>query len=78
MAMSFRKFEGSAAKRTAGLKKLIWRAFKLFLLGVATQGGGFPDPGEGTVGYDLRTIRWCGILQRIAFAYFVVGAYGKR
>ena len=24
-------------------------------------------------GWDLKTIRWCGILQRIAFAYFVVG-----
>jgi heparan-alpha-glucosaminide N-acetyltransferase len=73
MAMSFRKFEGSPEKRWNGLKKLIWRSFKLFLLGVATQGGGFPDPDAGTVGYDLLNVRWCGILQRIAFSYFVVG-----
>ena len=83
MSISFRKFEGAdaaaAERRADGLSKLCVRSFKLFLLGLVLQGGdtpdspGFPDPGSGRWGWNLRTMRWAGILQRIAFSYFVVG-----
>jgi len=43
---------------------------KLFWLGVAIQGGGWPA--QYVYGYNLWNMRWCGILQRIAWGYFVV------
>lgn len=71
MALSLKKIEASGRGKI--LKKLVVRSFKLFLLGLVLQGGGLPDASSGIWGWDLSTIRWCGILQRIAFAYFVVG-----
>ena len=75
MSISLRKFVegggGRAAQRRAGFQKLLVRSLKLFFLGLAMQGGGFPS--HGHFGYNLRTIRWNGILQRISFAYFAVG-----
>ena len=46
------------------------RTAKLFLIGLATQGADFPS--VGTAGLDLKTIRVPGILQRIAWVYFVL------
>ncbi|KAG5549129.1 hypothetical protein RHGRI_014482 [Rhododendron griersonianum] len=36
------------------------------------EGGFSHDPDKLTYGVDMKKIRWCGILQRIALAYFVV------
>ena len=61
-------------------RQILSRTVKLFVLGVLISGGGLPD-GDCTesaniarvcVGYDLRTIRISGILQRIAVCYMVV------
>jgi heparan-alpha-glucosaminide N-acetyltransferase len=71
MAFSLKITTGSG--RCAQLQKLIIRAVKLFLLGLVLQGGGLPEATWETWGFNLATIRWCGILQRIAFAYLVVG-----
>ena len=71
MAFSLKRVEANG--RRAAVSKLLVRSAKLFLLGLVLQGGGLPDPQSGTWGWDLTTIRWCGILQRIAFAYLVVG-----
>jgi heparan-alpha-glucosaminide N-acetyltransferase len=74
MAFSLRKFapsnERSSATLMSGLVKISTRSLKLFALGVLMQGGGWPD--SFRYGYDLSTLRPCGILQRIAIAYFVV------
>lgn len=50
--------------------QVIKRTGKLFVLGLLTQGSGFP--GLGNDGYDLKAIRIPGILQRIAWAYLCV------
>ena len=56
-----------------GKFRLMWnvtkRCFRLFLLGLLMQGGNFPTQ------YDLTILRIPGILQRIAFAQFVVAAF---
>ena len=74
MAFSLRKFapstERSSATLLSGLSKVATRSLKLFALGVLMQGGGWPDSFH--YGYNLSTLRPCGILQRIAIAYFVV------
>jgi heparan-alpha-glucosaminide N-acetyltransferase len=49
------------------------RAFKLFALGLATQGSLW-DADSYTYGFNMATIRWCGILQRIAWAYIITAA----
>lgn len=42
---------------------------------VLTQGAHLPRPGRPVFsGYNLKTVRWMGILQRIAIAYLIVGA----
>ncbi|KAJ8610817.1 hypothetical protein CTAYLR_006452 [Chrysophaeum taylorii] len=58
------------AKRSP--KKVAMRTLALFALGLLLQGGGFPDDETYEWGYDLRRLRVCGILQRIAFCYVVV------
>lgn len=73
-AMAFSlKNKLDAGGRRAALTKLLIRTAKLFLLGVVLQSGGFPRHTWQTWGFDLSRIRFCGILQRIAFAYFIVG-----
>jgi hypothetical protein len=64
MAISFRKYSASNSL----LWKVVGRTVKLIIIGLATQGG---DLWTGD-GFDLANIRISGILQRIAFAYFVV------
>ena len=46
------------------LKKIIWRAFKIYLVGVFLWV--FPD-------FDFTNIRWVGVLQRISFVFLFCG-----
>ncbi|XP_057962815.1 uncharacterized protein LOC131154213 isoform X2 [Malania oleifera] len=57
---------------TRAFKKVILRTLKLLFWGLLLQGGFSHAPDELTYGVDMRKIRWCGILQRIALAYLVV------
>tara|TARA_B100001939_G_scaffold334725_1_gene336027 strand:+ start:676 stop:1761 length:1086 start_codon:yes stop_codon:yes gene_type:complete len=50
--------------RTHVLKKIIWRAFKIYLVGVFLWV--FPD-------FDFSSIRWVGVLQRISFVFLFCG-----
>ena len=72
MAFSLKKSTGGPARR-AQLTKLLIRSLKLFMLGLVLQGGGMPRHTWESWGWNLSTLRWCGILQRIAFAYLIVG-----
>ena len=68
LSMSLKKFKGSREARLRGTRFVTERALKLFFLGVLLQGGGWIMNG-----YNLATMRWCGILNRIGFAYFFAG-----
>ncbi|WCJ43102.1 hypothetical protein M5689_023864 [Euphorbia peplus] len=58
--------------RNEAVKKVILRTLKLLFWGLLLQGGYSHAPDELTYGVDMKKIRWCGILQRIAFAYLVM------
>uniref|UniRef100_A0A6N2LED5 Heparan-alpha-glucosaminide N-acetyltransferase catalytic domain-containing protein n=1 Tax=Salix viminalis TaxID=40686 RepID=A0A6N2LED5_SALVM len=58
--------------RLDAVKKVIGRTLKLLFWGIILQGGFSHAPDKLTYGVDMKKIRWCGILQRIAFAYLVV------
>ena len=54
-----------------GRRLLVSRRLVLLVVGqrlVLLQGGGWIMNG-----YNLATMRWCGILNRIGFAYFFAG-----
>eukprot|EP00937_MAST-01D_sp_MAST-1D-sp2_P005992 g5992.t1 len=70
MAFSFKKFRGSADARRRGTRAAVVRALKLYWLGVLLQGGGWLH--KYSYGYNLRTTRFCGILERIAWGYLAV------
>ncbi|XP_058216330.1 uncharacterized protein LOC131327276 isoform X1 [Rhododendron vialii] len=53
-------------------KKVILRTLKLLFWGLLLQGGFSHAPDDLTYGVDMKKIRWCGILQRIALSYFVL------
>ncbi|GFY94888.1 heparan-alpha-glucosaminide N-acetyltransferase-like protein [Actinidia rufa] len=53
-------------------KKVFLRTLKLLFWGLLLQGGFSHAPDKLTYGVDMKKIRWCGILQRIALAYLVV------
>ncbi|KAJ7536276.1 hypothetical protein O6H91_12G062900 [Diphasiastrum complanatum] len=53
-------------------QKALVRAAKLFFLGVLLQGGYYHGVNHLDYGVDIEVIRWCGVLQRIAFCYLVV------
>ncbi|KAL2941052.1 Heparan-alpha-glucosaminide N-acetyltransferase [Bienertia sinuspersici] len=53
-------------------RKVIFRTIKLLLWGILLQGGYSHAPDELTYGVDVKRIRWCGILQRIALSYLIV------
>lgn len=73
MSMSLRKYlRGGRADRIVGTKACMLRALKLFFLGVLLQGGGWFD--GYTYGFNLATMRWCGILNRIGWAYAITSA----
>ena len=46
------------------MKKIIWRAFKIYLVGLFLWV--FPD-------FDFDNIRWTGVLQRISFVFLFCG-----
>ncbi|KAF3790986.1 Heparan-alpha-glucosaminide N-acetyltransferase [Nymphaea thermarum] len=50
--------------------KAALRSAKLFVIGIFLQGGYFHGVNNLTFGVDIEKIRWLGILQRIAVAYF--------
>ncbi|KAI3447549.1 hypothetical protein Pfo_004214 [Paulownia fortunei] len=54
------------------IRKIILRTLKLLFWGILLQGGYSHAPDNLTYGVDMKHIRWCGILQRIALVYFVV------
>ncbi|XP_047335157.1 heparan-alpha-glucosaminide N-acetyltransferase [Impatiens glandulifera] len=54
------------------VKKIILRTLKLLFWGILLQGGYSHAPDELAYGVDMKFIRWCGILQRIALVYLVV------
>ncbi|KAK6126232.1 hypothetical protein DH2020_040030 [Rehmannia glutinosa] len=54
------------------IRKIILRTLKLIFWGILLQGGYSHAPDNLTYGVDMKHIRWCGILQRIALVYFVV------
>ncbi|XP_019441570.1 PREDICTED: heparan-alpha-glucosaminide N-acetyltransferase-like [Lupinus angustifolius] len=57
--------------RVFASKKAIFRALKLFALGLFLQGGFFHGVNDLTYGVDIKRIRLMGILQRIAVAYLL-------
>ncbi|KAL6219215.1 hypothetical protein ACLB2K_012421 [Fragaria x ananassa] len=59
------------SNRVEATWKAVFRAVKLFLLGVLLQGGYFHGVASLTFGVDIERIRWFGILQRIAIGYLV-------
>ena len=70
MSISLRKHTRPGAPRKAATHHVLVRTLKLFLLGLLLQGGGWIDPGGAyAYGFNLCTLRWMGILQRIAFGY---------
>ncbi|CAL1407477.1 unnamed protein product [Linum trigynum] len=58
--------------KTKAVKKVILRTLKLLFWGLLLQGGYSHAPDKLTYGVDMKRIRLCGILQRIAFAYLIV------
>ncbi|XP_077218179.1 heparan-alpha-glucosaminide N-acetyltransferase-like protein (DUF1624) isoform X2 [Tasmannia lanceolata] len=68
IALSFKR----VPNRLLAVKKVILRTLKLLFWGLLLQGGYSHAPDKLTYGVDMKRIRWCGILQRIALAYLVV------
>ncbi|TVU03615.1 hypothetical protein EJB05_50802, partial [Eragrostis curvula] len=56
----------------ASVKKIFIRTLKMLFWGLLLQGGYSHAPDDLSYGVDMKMIRWCGILQRIALVYFVV------
>ncbi|KAI4300336.1 hypothetical protein L6164_033725 [Bauhinia variegata] len=54
------------------VKKIILRTLKLLFWGILLQGGYSHAPNDLVYGVNMKFIRWCGILQRIALVYCVV------
>ncbi|KAM7254836.1 hypothetical protein ACFE04_020077 [Oxalis oulophora] len=52
--------------------RVIAVALKLLLWGIFLQGGYLHEPNDLTYGIDMKFIRWCGLLQKIAVVYLVV------
>ncbi|KAF2910278.1 uncharacterized protein [Oryza sativa Japonica Group] len=59
-------------KLGAAVKKITIRTLKMLFWGLLLQGGYSHAPDDLSYGVDMKKIRWCGILQRIALVYFVV------
>ncbi|CAM6059082.1 unnamed protein product [Sphagnum tenellum] len=58
--------------RKAATQKAVGRAVKLCILGIILQGGYFHGLNNLAYGVDIQHIRWCGVLQRIAFGFLLV------
>jgi len=59
-------------KKREAVKKVSVRTLKMLFWGILLQGGYSHAPYDLAYGVDMKVIRWCGILQRIALVYFVV------
>ncbi|OAY63862.1 Heparan-alpha-glucosaminide N-acetyltransferase, partial [Ananas comosus] len=59
-------------KLSDAVKKILLRTLKLLFWGLLLQGGYSHAPDDLSYGVDMKKIRWCGILQRIALVYLVV------
>ncbi|WVZ06003.1 hypothetical protein V8G54_019349 [Vigna mungo] len=59
-------------KKRDAVKKIILRTIKLLFWGIILQGGYSHAPNDLEYGVNMKFIRWCGILQRIALVYCVV------
>jgi heparan-alpha-glucosaminide N-acetyltransferase len=59
-------------KMQTAIKKIILRTLKLLFWGILLQGGYSHAPSDLAYGVDMKMIRWCGILQRIAVVYMIV------
>jgi heparan-alpha-glucosaminide N-acetyltransferase len=70
MAFSLRKFQRDIEAKKKGFRHVCIRTMRLYCLGMLLNGRGWLD--SYTYGYNLLGLRFTGILQRIAFAYFVV------
>ncbi|URE12767.1 heparan-alpha-glucosaminide N-acetyltransferase-like [Musa troglodytarum] len=57
---------------SAAVKKIVIRTLKLLFWGLILQGGYSHAPDDLSYGVDMKKIRWCGILQRIALVYLLV------
>ncbi|KAL1546218.1 heparan-alpha-glucosaminide N-acetyltransferase [Salvia divinorum] len=68
VALALKRIQG----RAEAIRKIIFRTIKLLFWGLLLQGGYSHAPDKLTYGVDMKMIRWCGILQRIALAYLVV------
>ncbi|KAK8946759.1 hypothetical protein KSP39_PZI006376 [Platanthera zijinensis] len=66
------KVEQRMHNQVLAVKRVVFRTIKLLFWGLILQGGYSHAPDELTYGVDMKHIRWCGILQRIALAYLVV------
>ncbi|QHO46396.1 hypothetical protein HN51_015923 [Arachis hypogaea] len=54
------------------VKKILLRTLKLLFWGILLQGGYSHAPDDLVYGVNMKFIRWCGILQRIALVYCIV------
>ncbi|PSS23643.1 Heparan-alpha-glucosaminide N-acetyltransferase [Actinidia chinensis var. chinensis] len=54
------------------VRRIILRTLKLLFWGILLQGGYSHAPDDLSYGVDMKQIRWCGILQRIALVYMIV------
>ncbi|XP_047938083.1 heparan-alpha-glucosaminide N-acetyltransferase-like [Salvia hispanica] len=68
IALALKRIQG----RAEAIRKIIFRTIKLLFWGLLLQGGYSHAPDKLTYGVDMKMIRWCGILQRIALAYLLV------
>ncbi|XP_039129748.1 heparan-alpha-glucosaminide N-acetyltransferase [Dioscorea cayenensis subsp. rotundata] len=58
--------------RAMAVRRVAIRTLKLLFWGLLLQGGYSHAPDDLSYGVDMKRIRWCGILQRIALTYLVV------
>ncbi|KAJ7519514.1 hypothetical protein O6H91_20G042500 [Diphasiastrum complanatum] len=68
IALAFKR----VPNRGAAVKRVTGRTLKLLFWGIILQGGYSQAPDVLAYGVDMKLIRWCGILQRIALSYFIV------
>ncbi|XP_020107184.1 heparan-alpha-glucosaminide N-acetyltransferase-like [Ananas comosus] len=68
IALAFKR----VPKLSDAVKKILLRTLKLLFWGLLLQGGYSHAPDDLSYGVDMKKIRWCGILQRIALVYLVV------
>ncbi|CAN1307875.1 Heparan-alpha-glucosaminide N-acetyltransferase [Linum perenne] len=59
-------------KKSDAVRRVLTRTLKLLFWGLLLQGGYSHAPSDLEYGVDMKLIRWCGILQRIALVYMIV------